>query len=91
MTRSAKNRKLPLPTPSEAAFERLLENFDAPPPDTKHTTHKADALDAAPADSAGSTESIDDFVERMFAQHLAAQPAPSTRMLYEKILRGEAG
>jgi DNA-binding response OmpR family regulator len=30
------------------------------------------------------------YVERLFAQHLAAQPAPSTRMLYEKILRGEA-
>ena len=31
------------------------------------------------------------YAERLFAQHLAAQPAPSTRMLYEKILRGEAG
>ena len=31
------------------------------------------------------------YAERMFAQHLAAQPAPATRMLYEKILRGEAG
>lgn len=30
------------------------------------------------------------YAERLFAQHLAAQPAPSTRMLYEKILRGEA-
>jgi LuxR family maltose regulon positive regulatory protein len=29
------------------------------------------------------------YAERLFAQHLAAQPAPSTRMLYEKILRGE--
>ncbi len=31
------------------------------------------------------------YAERLFAQHLAAQPAPSTRLLYEKILRGEAG
>ncbi|HZU14951.1 MAG TPA: response regulator [Chloroflexota bacterium] len=31
------------------------------------------------------------YAERLFAQHLAAQPAPATRMLYEKILRGEAG
>jgi DNA-binding response OmpR family regulator len=31
------------------------------------------------------------YAERLFAQHLAAQPAPSTRMLYEKILKGEAG
>jgi DNA-binding response OmpR family regulator len=31
------------------------------------------------------------YAERLFAQHLAAQPAPSTRMLYEKILRGETG
>lgn len=31
------------------------------------------------------------YAERLFAQHLAAQPAPSTRSLYEKILRGEAG
>ncbi|HZS93289.1 MAG TPA: response regulator [Chloroflexota bacterium] len=30
------------------------------------------------------------YAEKLFAQHLAAQPAPSTRMLYEKILRGEA-
>ena len=30
------------------------------------------------------------YAERLFAQHLAAQPAPTTRMLYEKILRGEA-
>lgn len=30
------------------------------------------------------------YAERLFAQHLAAEPAPSTRMLYEKILRGEA-
>jgi DNA-binding response OmpR family regulator len=31
------------------------------------------------------------YAEKLFAQQLAAQPAPSTRMLYEKILRGEAG
>ncbi|HLJ69352.1 MAG TPA: response regulator [Chloroflexota bacterium] len=31
------------------------------------------------------------YAEKLFAQHLAAQPAPSTRMLFEKILRGEAG
>ena len=31
------------------------------------------------------------YAERLFAQHLAAQPAPSTRILYEKILKGEAG
>ncbi|MGH2449643.1 MAG: response regulator [Chloroflexota bacterium] len=30
------------------------------------------------------------YAEKLFAQHLAAQPAPSTRLLYEKILRGEA-
>ena len=31
------------------------------------------------------------YAERLFAQHLAAQPAPSTRTLFEKILRGETG
>jgi len=30
------------------------------------------------------------YAERLFAQHLSAQPAPMTRTLYEKILRGEA-
>lgn len=57
MTRSAKNRKLPLPTASEAAFERLLESFDTPVRHHDNTT-----------DDTGAGESIDDFVERMFAQ-----------------------
>jgi len=52
MTRSAKSKSLPPPTPSEAAFERLLESFDGTP--TRH-------------DDAGE-ETIDDFVARMFAQ-----------------------
>ena len=30
------------------------------------------------------------YAERLFAQHLSAQPAPMTRTLYERILRGEA-
>ena len=78
MTRSAKNRKLPLPTASEAAFERLLESFDnAPVPlDTRAKGAPLGVLrqaqDDTQANAAGdgtaNEESIDEFVERMFAQ-----------------------
>src|SRR5437763_16116024 len=77
MTRSAKSRKLPLPTASEAAFERLLESFDGTaqaPLDTRAKGAPLGVLRQAQDDNVRQAqddtneESIDAFVERMFAQ-----------------------
>ncbi len=84
MTRSAKSKSLPPPTPSEAAFERLLESFDPPLATATEggllgvpSTRSGQAVREPHDDNVGRTvaqepifgdESIDDFVERMFAQ-----------------------
>jgi single-stranded-DNA-specific exonuclease len=76
MTRTAKSKGLPPPTPSEAAFERLLAEFDGTPLDTRadrallgvvREPHHDTGADAV-RDSTVADESIDDFVARMFAQ-----------------------
>lgn len=57
----------------------------------RETAYQALMLYLARAGRRGEAIRLYRYAERLFAQHLAAQPAPSTRMLYEKILRGEAG
>jgi single-stranded-DNA-specific exonuclease len=46
---SAREKKLPPPTPSEAAFERLLEQFSAAPPPPRSAPDRADAAPEASA------------------------------------------
>jgi len=65
MTRTAKSKGLPPPTASEAAFERLLVEFDGAPLDKGADSAVLGVL-REPQDDI--TESIDDFVDRMFAQ-----------------------
>jgi DNA-binding response OmpR family regulator len=57
----------------------------------RENAYQALMLYLARAGRRGEAIQLYRYAERLFAQHLAAQPAPSTRMLYEKILRGEAG
>lgn len=57
----------------------------------RETAYQALMLYLSRAGRRGEAIQLYRYAERLFAQHLAAQPAPSTRMLYEKILRGEAG
>jgi len=60
MSRSSTSRKaLPPPTASEAAFERVLREFDARP------STRSGAVRHAHDDK---TETIDDFVDRLFSQ-----------------------
>lgn len=56
----------------------------------RENAYQAKMLYLSRAGRRGEAIQLYRYAERLFAQHLAAQPAPSTRMLYEKILRGEA-
>ncbi len=83
MSRSSRTtvKPLPPPTPSEAAFERVLREFDsrvsAPSVDSSVTKSVVDSrvtLSLSKADSeialgvSSHEESIDDFVDRLFSQ-----------------------
>jgi len=56
----------------------------------RENAYQAQMLYLTRAGRRGEAIQLYRYAERLFAQHLAAQPAPSTRTLYEKILRGEA-
>lgn len=56
----------------------------------RENAYQAQMLYLSRAGRRGEAIQLYRYAERLFAQHLAAQPAPSTRTLYEKILRGEA-
>jgi len=68
MTRNkTKSNTLPPPTPSEAAFERVLESFGAPPLG-RPSLPQGPSIPQDDNKRHDDSESIDDFVERMFAQ-----------------------
>ena len=57
----------------------------------RENAYQALMLYLARAGRRGEAIQLYRYAERLFAQDLAARPAPSTRMLYEKILKGEVG
>lgn len=70
--RTTANR-LPLPTASEAAFEKLLAEFDAPKGVTRNERRDdtRQAHDDSPEPVQVPEESIDDFVERLYRERQA--------------------